>query len=71
LKERYIIAPKDSESMRLLDFDQIEDKDQLAVTIDEQQFIKIWYSGLFQNINIIANKCIDLFEDESILIWRS
>lgn len=63
---RYICSPISKNAMDNLNIG-IENEDELLdIAIDDEQYKKMWDLGFFNEINLVLNKYIDDYEDESI-----
>ncbi|HTD40296.1 MAG TPA: hypothetical protein VK671_06720 [Mucilaginibacter sp.] len=62
-----ICVPVDEAALSRLDYDQNIPGDLIEISLNNEDFKKLWEKGFFHNINIQTNSTIDDFEDEHIL----
>jgi hypothetical protein len=65
--EKSIIVPKNINAMNALNLNESIDDQLIKLVINEDDFKKIWESGLFGSINEMVDSLIDLYEDEKIV----
>jgi len=61
-----VCVPKDQDALIRLDYNENKPGDLLEVILDDQDFEKLWQSGFFNSINVLAHSMIDIFENENI-----
>ena len=61
-----IVVPLSSVGQKLLDLDQATSSDLCEVTLTQDEFIALWNSGVFNEINSLCDAWIDEYEDASI-----
>ncbi|MBS1521839.1 MAG: hypothetical protein JST50_12630 [Bacteroidetes bacterium] len=64
---KHICVPKDQDALVRLDADRNIPGDLIEITLNDEDFNKLWEKGFFHSINIQTNSIIDDFEDEHIL----
>jgi hypothetical protein len=62
-----ICTPKSAEAMDRLDMDSCIDGDLVELNFPQDNFEKLWSSGLFDELNRALSIMIDDFEDEKIV----
>jgi hypothetical protein len=62
-----IVAPRNKEGMRELDYGEISDENAVQIYLNDEQFKILWNSNVLSDINILADVNIDFAEDESII----
>ncbi|MDG6896187.1 hypothetical protein [Volucribacter amazonae] len=62
-----IIVPKNKLAMKKLDLDQCEDKELVELNLSDEEFLFLYNLGVFAKINIILDKYIGDYEDDSVI----
>lgn len=59
-----IIVPKTQKDQDALNFDQ--EGDFIETELSQEQFLELWNSGVFDEVNALIGTLIDDYEDESV-----
>lgn len=65
-KKRYISAPKDKEAIKAYNMGEDTSEQMSEWSLSEEEFNKLYSSGIFKELNCVCNVCIDDFESEII-----
>jgi hypothetical protein len=62
-----IIVPKNKDALNALNYNEATDDQLYELLLNDHQFKLLWKTGIFNNINTIADSMIDIYEDENIV----
>ena len=71
MKKRFIIVPKDKNAEKALDYDNATESQLITFELNERDFLNLFNSKVFNDINSINFVAISDFEDESITNKKS